>query len=29
MLVSAAQREHKKLHDVGRALVRSTVRRRR
>jgi GAF domain-containing protein len=29
MLVSAAQRERKKLHEVGRALVRSTVRRRR
>ena len=29
MLASAAQREHKKLGDVGRALVRSTVRRRR
>jgi GAF domain-containing protein len=29
MLVSATQREHKKLHEVGRALVRSTVRRRR
>ena len=28
-LVSAAQRERKKLHEVGRALVRSTVRRRR
>jgi GAF domain-containing protein len=28
-LVSATQREHKKLHEVGRALVRSTVRRRR
>lgn len=29
MLASAAQREHKKLHDLARALVQSTTRRRR